>query len=122
MKIFKILINELGNLNESILFDDEAELSEDDSSPEDGTDGIENGGICGPPKKVLLTSDLFDAEETEEEDDQLLRELEQDPIFKSSLNENLTKFLQNFIQAEQFGEFAVQLNDHEKTIVEGIQN
>lgn len=121
MKIFKILINELGNLNETILFDDEAELSEDDSSHEDGTDGTENGGIGGTPKKVLLTSDLFDAEDTEEEDDQLLRELEQDPIFKSSLNENLTKFLQNFIQAEQFDEYAMYLNDHEKTILSGIQ-
>lgn len=121
MKIFKILINELGNLNESILFDDEEELSEDDSSTEDGTDGTENGGIGGSPKKVLLTSDLFNAEETEEESDQLLKELEQDPIFKSSLNENLTKFLQNFIKAEQFGEFTVHLSDHEKNILSGIQ-
>lgn len=121
VKIFKILINELGNLNESILFDDEAELSEDDSSREDGTDGTENGGIGGSPKKVLLTSDLLDGEEAEDEDDQLLRELEQDPIFKSSLNENLTKFLQNFIKAEQFGEFAMHLNDHEKNILNEIQ-
>lgn len=126
MKIVKILINELGNLNESILFDDDAELSDDDSSPEDGTDGTEHGhssggGGGGSPKKVLLTSDLIDAEDTEDEDDQLLKELEQDPIFKSSLNENLTKFLQNFIKAEQFIEFAMHLNHQEKTILGGIQ-
>lgn len=120
MKIFKILINELGNLNESILFDDDEGLSEDDS--DDGTDNeTENDGIGGSPKKVLLTSDLLDVAEKEDEDDQLLRELEQDPIFKSSLTENLTTFLQNFIKAEQFGEFAMHLNDHEKTILGGIQ-
>lgn len=118
MKIFKILINELGNLNESILFDDDAELSDDDSSPEDGT---ENSTMAGSPKKVLLTSDLLDIEDPEEEDNQLLKELEQDPIFKASLNEILTKFLQNFIKAEQFVEFAMHLTENEKTILGGIQ-
>lgn len=59
--------------------------------------------------------------EDDEEDDQLLQELMQDPIFQSGMEENLTKFLQNFSQAEQFREYSTQLTDAEKSILRSIQ-
>lgn len=45
----------------------------------------------------------------------------QDPIFQSSMEENLTKFLQNFSQAELFPEYLRQLTNNEKTVLRGIQ-
>lgn len=116
VKIFKLLVNELGNLNESILLDEEAENSDEDDSQEDIGNGTENGSS---PQKILRTSDLWQDDE-EDEDDQLLKELEQDPIFKASMSENLTKFLQNFTKTEQFAEFAQHLNENEKNILSGI--
>lgn len=115
MKIFKLLVNELGNLNESILLDEDEENTDDD---DDSQDNILNSGENGI--KTIRTSDLWEDEDDEEDDDPLLKELEQDPIFKSSMNENLTNFLQNFTKTEQFVDFAQHLNDYEKGILGGI--
>ena len=112
VKIFKLLINELNHLNETILFGDESDCTEDDNelTDETGTNHGQNGGSGGSPPKVFHTSDLW-YDDDEDEDDQLLKELEQDPIFQTSLKETLTKFLQNFATTEKFAEYAQHLND-----------
>lgn len=45
----------------------------------------------------------------------------QDPIFQSSMEDNLTKFLQNFSQSEHFPDYLNQLTDNEKIILRSIQ-
>lgn len=117
VKIFKLLINELNHLNESILFDDESDDSEDDNLNVE-TDPKQSQNCASPPK-VFHTSDLW--YEDDDEDDQLLKELEQDPIFQTSLKDTLTKFLQNFTTTEKFAEYAQHLNEHEKSVLRSIQ-
>lgn len=118
VKIFKLLVNELNHLNESILFDDESDDSDDDHLNVE-TDPSQSQNCTSPPK-VFHTSDLW-YEDDEDEDDQLLKELEQDPIFQTSLKETLTKFLQNFATTEKFAEYAQHVNEHEKNVLRSIQ-
>lgn len=119
VKIFKLLINELNHLNESILFGDESDGSDDDNDLNDEADPNQpqNGTS---PQKVFHASDLW-YDDDEDEDDQLLKELEQDPIFQTSLKETLTKFLQNFTTTDKFAEYAQHLNENEKNVLRGIQ-
>lgn len=119
VKIFRLLVNELNHLNESILFDDESDNSDDDQLNVE-TDPNQPSQNCASPPKVLLTSDLWE-EDDEDEDDQLLTELEQDPIFQTSLKETLTKFLQNFATTDKFAEYAQHLNESEKNVLRSIQ-
>lgn len=100
------------------MFDDESDNSEDDQLNVE-TDPNQSQNCTSPPK-VLLTSDLW-YEDDEDEDDQLLKELEQDPIFQTSLKDTLTKFLQNFATTEKFTEYAQHLNESEKNILRNIQ-
>lgn len=100
------------------MFDDESDNSDDDQLNVE-TDPNQSQNNTSP-QKVLLTSDLW-YEDDEDEDDQLLKELEQDPIFQTSLKETLTKFLQNFATTEKFGEYAQHLSDSEKNILRNIQ-
>lgn len=121
MKIFKLLINELHHLKESNLVNEESDYDSEDEDGEVDEAGNrigENG--ASPGQSILRTSQLW-FDDDEEEDDQLLQELLQDPIFQTSMDENLTKFLQNFTQAEQFAEYARHLNENEKIILRGIQ-
>lgn len=75
-----------------------------------------------PMIKNLIFKYFFKlAEETEEDDNQLLLELQQDPIFKEDMEKNLTKFLQNFSGNENFGSFIDQLTDNEKKILQNLQ-
>lgn len=66
---------------------------------------------------------LFFAIDDDEEDNgqQLMEELLQDPIFQTSMEENLTKFLQNFSRDDHFREFTEHLTAQEKLILQGIQ-
>lgn len=123
VKIFKLLINELNHLNESILFGDESDCTEDDELTEGpGANQQQNGGSNGgSPPKVFHASDLWYDDEEEDEDDQLLKELEMDPIFQTSLKETLTKFLQNFATTDKFAEYAHHLNEDEKNTLRRIQ-
>lgn len=119
VKIFKLLINELSHLNESILLDEESDYSDDsEKNLESGNETQQNGGPSS--QKVLKTSDLW-LDEEEDEDDQLLKELENDPIFKKDMNENLTNFLKNFTNHEQFSEYVQYLTENEKNVLRGIQ-
>ncbi|XP_031636369.1 importin-9 isoform X2 [Contarinia nasturtii] len=93
VKIFKLLINDTPTVQQ------------------------QNGNTS---QKLFHVSDLW-CDDDEDEDDELLKELEKDPIFQTSLNETLTKFLQNFATTERFAEYAQHLNEEEKRILRGIQ-
>lgn len=118
VKIFKLLVNELNHLNESILFDEESDDSDDDHLNVETDPNQPSNNPTSP--KVFHTSDLW-CDDEDDEDDQLLKELEQDPIFQTSLNDTLTKFLQNFTTTEKFAEYAQHLSEHEKSVLRGIQ-
>lgn len=118
VKIFKLLIHELNHLNESIVFDDGTDDSDNENlnvetDPNQSLDG------ASQPKNFFTTSDLWC--EDDDEDDELLKELEQDPIFQTSLNDTLTKFLRNFTTTDKFAEYAQHLNEHEKSVLRDIQ-
>lgn len=120
VKIFKLLINELNHLTETILFGDESDCTEDDNelTDEAGTNQEQNGSGGSQPK--IFASDLW-YDDDEDEDDQLLKELEQDPIFQTSLKDTLTNFLHNFATTEKFAEYAQHLNEDEKNTLRRIQ-
>lgn len=117
MKIFKLLVNELNQLDETILFDDESDASDDDLNNETDTNQ-QNGNS---PPKVFHASDLWYDDDEDEDEDQLLKELEQDPIFQTNLKETLIKFLQNFATTDNFAEYAQHLSDDEKMVLRRIQ-
>ncbi|XP_031639940.1 importin-9-like [Contarinia nasturtii] len=110
---------QLNHLNESILYDNETDGSDDETGLTDDTPTVQqqNGNTS---QKLFHVSDLW-CDDDEDEDDELLKELEKDPIFQTSLNETLTKFLQNFATTERFAEYAQHLNEEEKRILRGIQ-
>lgn len=119
VKIFKLLINELNQLDELILFGNNSECTEDDNELTDETVPNNQQNARGSPPKIYA-SDLWYDDEEDDEDDQLLKDLEQDPIFQTSLKETLKKFLQNFATTEKFAEYAQQLNEDEKNILRRI--
>lgn len=57
----------------------------------------------------------------DDSNDQLMQELMQDPAFDINMEENLTKFLQNFSRDDNFNEFTQHLTQLEKIILQGIQ-
>lgn len=96
--------------------------TEDDDDAEDGLVD-DAGNAMGSPNggaQVIRSSDLWFGDD-EDEDDQMLQELLPDPTFANNLEENLTKFLQNFAQTEQFGEYVGRLTDSEKLVLRSIQ-
>lgn len=109
------------HLNETILFDDESDDSDEENDLNDETSPAQqqqqNGGS---PQKAFHTSDLW-YDDDDDEDDQLLKELEQDPIFQTSTKDTLTKFLQNFTTTDKFAEYAQHLNEDEKNVLRAIQ-
>lgn len=119
VKIFKLLINELNHLNESILFGDESDGSDDDNDLNDDNDPNQPQNSTSPQKSFHVSDLWYD--DDDDEDDQLLKELEQDPIFQTSLKETLTKFLQNFTTTEKFTEYAQHLSENEKNVLRSIQ-
>lgn len=138
VKIFKLLINELAHLKEEYNENNDSDgVTDEDEDGGDvdplndsrGPNAIRASDLwfdgkcweCDKPFSFFLTIVFSRCAEEDEEDEQLLQELMQDPIFQSSMEENLTKFLQNFSQAEQFREYSAQLTDGEKTILRGIQ-
>lgn len=59
-------------------------------------------------------------EETTEDDNQLLQELMQDPIFQEDTEKSLTKFITNFSHNENFAAFVEQLSPGEKKLLENL--
>lgn len=59
-------------------------------------------------------------EETTEDDNQLLQDLMQDPIFQEDTEKSLTKFITNFSRNENFAAFIDQLTPAEKKLMENL--
>lgn len=121
VKIFKLLVNELHHLKGENL----VEEYETDDDGDDDDEGLldDSGNIIGSPNRstnVFRSSDLW-YDDGEDEDNQMLQELLPDPAFANNLEENLTKFLQNFAQTDKFCEYVNQLTDSEKLVLRSIQ-
>jgi len=115
VKIFKLLINELGNLREyKDALNNTLEVTDDDASEDEG-------GIVESPAKNLSAFMLFDEDETTEDDNQLLQDLMQDPIFQEDTEKALTKFITNFSRNENFAAFKDQLTASEKKLMEELR-
>ena len=69
---------------------------------------------------LLIIFNIF-VEDDELSENNLFKEVMQDPIFQISMEETLTKFLQNFIRDENFGSFVEHLTENEKKILQSIQ-
>lgn len=116
VKIFKLLLNELNNIQEVR----DADESEDDTdSDANGTDTNDlNASGNGKNFSAMM---LYDGDEdTDEDDEQMMAELMQDPIFQGNMEETLTKFIQNFSQKEQFTLFKPMLSESDMTILQSI--
>lgn len=120
MKVFKLLINELHHMKEENSLD--SEYNTDDEDEEGGEEGNidDSGDSFGENERTLNASNLW-FDDDEDEDNQMLQDLLPDPVFVNNLEENLTKFLQNFARAEQFVEYANHLNENEKLILRSIE-
>ncbi|XP_059621898.1 importin-9 [Phlebotomus argentipes] len=111
VKIFKLIIGELVYLQEYEVAGEESD---------DATDDEEEDPNQSQEVQVYLSGRIFNRYEEEvEKNDPLLEELiRQEPMFQNSMEENLTKFLQNFSRDEHFREFAQHLNDDEKSTLQ----
>lgn len=118
VKIFKLLINELANLKETKDAINESDNGDDDEDDdeEEISENANNQGL-----RNLSALMLYDEDEDEGDDQQLMQELLQDPIFQGDMEQNLTKFFQNFSLDESFRAFAEQLNNTEKSLLQSIQ-
>lgn len=136
VKIFKLLINELVNLREY----KDALNNTVDGSDDEGTDDENfyefDGKKCDLRRlealqgkfRVIYKSDssnfdkpLAELEDTSEEDDQLLEDLMQDPIFQEDTEQSLTKFITNFSRNENFAAFVEQLTPNEKKLMNDLR-
>lgn len=100
-------------MEESIL--DGEDYSEDDEEDAEDADG-QNAA------KGFRVSDIYYGDdEGPEPDDELLSELESDPMYKGDIKEKLRTFLQHFISSEQFGEFVQYLSEQEQTRLRCLQ-
>lgn len=113
VKILKLLIGELGYLDESIL--DEEEYSEDDDAAEQETE------TEAKAQKSFRVSDLCYTDGDDDTDDNMLKELESDPMFQGDIKEKLREFLRNFMQADQFNEYVQYLNEDEQNMLRRLQ-
>ncbi|GAB0089716.1 importin-9 [Sergentomyia squamirostris] len=107
VKIFKLIIGELVYLQEY-------EMAGEESDQE--TEGEDDEHNQSHDETLFRSGSIFNRYEDDlEKNDPMLEELiQQDPMFQNSMEENLTKFLQNFSRDEHFSEFASHLNDDEK--------
>lgn len=119
VKMYKLLINELCHLKEANL--DDYETDSDDE--EDPSSGAAEKPVGSSPPKARFISDLYfnDDDDDNTDDDQLTQELLKDPLFQTNMEDNLTKFLQNFSSSEHFPMFAGHLSESEKTVLKSIQ-
>lgn len=117
VKILKLLISELGYLDESIL--DEEEYSEDDDAAEQDPEAQANAKTQA--QKSFRVSDLCYGDDDDDLDDNLLKELESDPMFQGDIKEKLREFLRNFMQADQSSDFVQYLNENEQNMLRHLQ-
>uniref|UniRef100_A0A336MGN8 CSON015154 protein n=1 Tax=Culicoides sonorensis TaxID=179676 RepID=A0A336MGN8_CULSO len=114
VKIFKLLLNELNNIQEVREADQSTEETEDESEVDDLLNTSANG-------KNFSAMMLYEGEEeTDEDDEQMMAELMQDPIFQGNMEETLTKFIQNFSQKKEFELFKPMLSEFDMSILQSI--
>lgn len=118
VKIFKLLISELNYLKDLNNSDIDSE-----SWTEDDYENDEEVSTERSTTKIKPFSNFCFKDDDEEntDDDQMFTELMKDPIFQSNMEENLTKFLQNFSTNEHFSAFLCHLNETEKKVLQDIQ-
>jgi importin-9 len=117
VKIFKLLLNELSNLKEMKNADDDQEDGDSSSNEEES---FCEGNTSGKNFAAYMLDFEEDDESTNDDDKQMMAELMQDPIFQTDMEENLTKFIQNFTCDENFKMFFEQLNDAEKELLQSL--
>jgi len=114
VKIFKLLINELIHSKETGL----------DFEPETGGEEDANDDDSDSAERIQYLSSLRFSEEEEDidkqEDEELIRELLQNPLCQTNMDENLTTFIQNFSANEHFNMFLPHLNKVEKNALKQI--
>uniref|UniRef100_A0A1A9WEJ2 Importin N-terminal domain-containing protein n=1 Tax=Glossina brevipalpis TaxID=37001 RepID=A0A1A9WEJ2_9MUSC len=119
VKMFKLLINELSHLREAHLVDYETESDDEENLGDKGEKSLINNS---PPKQRFVSDLYFNTDEDDDnDDDQLTQELLNGPLFQTNMEENLTKFLQNFSSSEHFPMFVSSLTDAEKVVLKSIQ-
>uniref|UniRef100_A0A1A9UF49 Importin N-terminal domain-containing protein n=1 Tax=Glossina austeni TaxID=7395 RepID=A0A1A9UF49_GLOAU len=121
VKMFKLLINELSHLKEAHFVDYETETDDEEESHlgESGEKPTNNASA----KFQSFISDLYFAtdDDDDNDDDQLTQELLNGPLFQTNMEDNLTKFLQNFSSSEHFPMFVSHLTEAEKGVLKSIQ-
>ncbi|XP_066017141.1 importin-9 isoform X1 [Pocillopora verrucosa] len=116
VKLFKLIINELGTLLESATAGDEHEDGDSDDGEEgwedvnDEEEGIDASGSPFAPASDYLG---FDQEDFEDEDDDD-PEIKSDPIYTLDLQSHLIKFLQTFAQQQCYPSYLQALNAQER--------
>uniref|UniRef100_A0A182RTC9 Importin N-terminal domain-containing protein n=1 Tax=Anopheles funestus TaxID=62324 RepID=A0A182RTC9_ANOFN len=122
VKIFKLLLHELGSLREAKEAHSKNQDSGDEanSSSDEDTDVSGDGGVGKISFLTLLTQmDEGDDDEEEDEDDrQLMAELMNDPIFQCDTMEYLIKFIESFSHHENFLAFLGKIDEAEKKILQ----
>uniref|UniRef100_A0A182WDI9 Importin N-terminal domain-containing protein n=1 Tax=Anopheles minimus TaxID=112268 RepID=A0A182WDI9_9DIPT len=123
VKIFKLLLNELGSLREAKEAHSKNQDSGDEanSSSDDETDVSGDG--AGKISFLTLLTQLDEADDDEEEDEddrQLMAELMNDPIFQCDTMEYLVKFIESFSQHENFLAFLEKIDETERKILQTI--
>jgi len=107
VKIFKVLISEYQHFQESKT-DEPLTDSEEDGEPEDAP---------GNPAKPRYISDLFETDEDNADDEQLLQELLKETNYQGDIADNLQKFLTTFTQNEHFPTFYEHLTEGERLVL-----
>lgn len=116
VKIFKLLLNELNNIQEMRDADQSDDETEDSEAAGDGSELNTSANSKNFSAMMLYEGD----DETDEDDEQMMAELMTDPVFQGNMEENLTKFLQNFSQKEQFALFKPMLTEADMSILQSI--
>ncbi|XP_032576185.1 importin-9 [Drosophila sechellia] len=107
VKIFKVLISEYQHFQEG-KSDEPLTDSEEDGDDEDAP---------GNPAKPRYISDLFESDEDNADDEQLLQELLKETNYQGDIADNLQKFLTTFTQNEHFPTFYEHLTEGERVIL-----
>lgn len=116
VKLFKLIINELGTLLESAAAGGENEDGDSDDGEEgwedvdDDEEAIEVSGSPFAPASDYLGFDVDDMEDEDEDD----LEIKNDPIYVLDLQNHLIKFIQSFAQQQCYPTYFQALNAQEK--------
>ncbi|XP_029213390.2 importin-9-like isoform X1 [Acropora millepora] len=117
VKLFKLIINELGTLLESAAAtsgengDGESDDGEGWEDVDDEEEHIDVGsGSAFAPASDFVGFDLDDVEDEDEDDP----EVKNDPLYLMDLQNHLIKFLQNFAQQQCYPTYFQALNAQEK--------